>query len=339
MTTPDTPPDIRPDARPKRYPPPEFPPRQPARFARTPPAIFPPILGLLGLAVALRLMFGRLGWDQGAADLLAGIAVAIWVFATVAYLVKIMRRPAVVIEDLRVLPGRAGLATMTMGGMAAASLVAPHAVIPAQILLVLSLSGHFVIAGLLIRLLVSLAAPAREVNPTWHLSFVGVIVGAPAALTLGWADLASFLFWGTLPIAFVIWGMSAIQFSRTTPPAVLRPLLAIHLAPAALLATVAGLIGRPDIAAGFVSLGAAYGVLLLISSRWLCAAGVSPLWGSFTFPLAALATAMLVKGEGWHWAGFGLVAVGLVAIPAILWWVLKRWPGGKLAAVTNAAEA
>ena len=40
-------------ARPKRYPPPEFPPRRAKLFARTPPAIFPPILGLLGLAAAL----------------------------------------------------------------------------------------------------------------------------------------------------------------------------------------------------------------------------------------------------------------------------------------------
>ena len=38
-------------------------------------------------------------------------------------------------------------------------------------------------------------------------------------------------------------------------------------------------------------------------------------------------------------AGIGLTLGALGVIPAILWWVLKRWPGGKLAAVTNAAEA
>ena len=35
----------------------------------------------------------------------------------------------------------------------------------------------------------------------------------------------------------------------------------------------------------------------------------------------------------------GVTVLALGVIPAILWWVLKRWPGGKLAAVTNAAEA
>lgn len=333
------PPDNRPDARPKRYPPPEFPPRQPALFARTPPALFPPALGLLGLAIALRLALGRLGWDQALADLLAGVAVALWGFATIAWLGKVARRPGVVVEDLRVLPGRTGLAAMTMGGMAAATLIAPYAMTVAMVLLVLALAGHLVLAVLLIRLLATLPAPGREVNPTWHLSFVGFIVGAPAAMALGWGSLALILFWGTLPLALVIWGLSARQFSRVAPPAVLRPLLSIHIAPAALFATTAALLARPDIAAGFVSLAAAFALVLVLSGRWVTEAGVSPLWGAYTFPLSALATAMLIKGSGWQWAGFGLALVALGVIPAIMWWIWKRWPGGKLAAVTNAAEA
>ena len=48
---------------------------------------------------------------------------------------------------------------------------------------------------------------------------------------------------------------------------------------------------------------------------------------------------MLVAGGVWLWPGVALIAVGLGVIPAIAWWVLKRWPGGKLATVTNAAEA
>ncbi|WP_135449134.1 SLAC1 family transporter [Tabrizicola caldifontis] len=334
-----TPSDPRLDARPKRYPPPEFPPRQPALFARTPPALFPPALGLLGLAIALRMALGRLGWDQAPGDLLAGVAVALWGFATVAWLAKVARRPGVVVEDLRVLPGRAGLAAMTMGGMAAAALLAPHAAQIAKVLLVAALSGHLVLALLLIRLLVSLPPPGREVNPTWNLSFVGFIVAAPPALALGWADLAAVLFWGTLPVAVAIWVMSGLQFLRVTPPAVLRPLLAIHISPAALFATTAALMGMPDIAAGFVALAAAFAAVLVLSWRWLGETGISPLWGAFTFPLAALATAMLVKGGGWQWVGFGLVGGGLVAIPLILWWVWKLWPGGRLAAITNAAEA
>jgi tellurite resistance protein len=327
------------EPRPKLYPPPEFPPRRAKLFARTPPAIFPPLLGLLALAGALKLALGRLGWGTGPADLMIGAAVALWLFATCAVLVKLARRPGVVVEDLRVLPGRSGLAAMTMGGMATAGLIAPFLPFAAQGLILLALLGHAVLAGLLIRLLVSLPAPGREVNPTWHLSFVGFIVAAPPMVAVGLSGPAEVLFWVTLPVAVVIWGLSALQFLRQVPPAPLRPLLAIHAAPAALLATVAALVGKAEVAAGLLALGTAYAVLLVAAARWLVASGPSSLWGAFTFPLAALATAMLVKGGGWQTPGLVLVALGLGVIPAILWWVWKRWPGGKLATVTNAAEA
>lgn len=326
-------------ARPKRYPPPEFPPRRPKLFARTPPAVFPPILGLLGLAGAVRLMLGRFGLDAGPGDLLAGVAVALWAFAAVAYGAKVARRPGVVVEDLRALPGRSGLAAMTMGGMAAAGLVAGHGGTAASVLLALSLAGHAGLAVLLVRLLTSLPPEARAVNPTLHLSFVGFIVGAAPALALGWGWLAEGLFWVTLPVAVAIWALSLRQFAGAVPPAPLRPLLAIHLAPTALFATVAGLQGRPDLAGAFAGLGLVYAILLVAAGWWLLEAGITAMWGAFTFPLAALATALLVTGGVWLWPGVAVTVAALGGVPAILWWVLKRWPGGKLAAATNAAEA
>lgn len=327
------------EPRPKRYPPPEFPPRRAKLFAKTPPAVFPSILGLLGLVAALRLGLGRMGWDMGPADLAAGLVVALWAFAAVAYAGKIARRPGVVMEDLRVLPGRSGLAALTMGGMAGAGLMTSYSPSVASVLLVLSLACHAVLALALVRLLRSLPPESRAVNPTLHLSLVGFIVAAAPALALGWPVLAEALFWAVIPVAVAIWGLSLKQFAGAVPPAPLRPLLAIHLAPAALLALVAGLLGKPVLAALFLGLGTVYGLLLLTGGRWVTQSGLTPLWGAFTFPLAALASAMLVAGGGWLWPGLALTAAGLVVIPAIAWWVLKRWPGGRLAAVTNAAEA
>lgn len=327
------------EPRPKRYPQPDFPPRRAKLFARMPPAVFPSILGLLGLASALRLGLGRMGWDQGPGDLAAGLAVALWLFAALAYAVKLARRPGVVLEDLRVLPGRSGLATLTMGGMVAAGLVGAYSAPVGAVLLVLALASHALLALLLVRLLSGLAPEARAVNPTLHLSFVGFIVAAGPALAQGWPWLAETLFWPAIPVAVAIWGLSLRQFAGAVPPAPLRPLLAIHLAPTALLALVAGLLGRPVLASFFLGLGTVYAILLVAGGRWVTESGPSALWGAFTFPLAALASAMLVAGGAWLWPGLGLVAVGLGVIPAIAWWVLKRWPGGKLASVTNAAEA
>ncbi|HLQ19929.1 MAG TPA: tellurium resistance protein, partial [Tabrizicola sp.] len=223
--------------------------------------------------------------------------------------------------------------------MVAAGLVGVYSAAAGAVLLVMTLAGHMVLALLLVRLLSGLAPEARAVNPTLHLSFVGFIVAAGPALALGWAMLAEALFWAVIPVAVAIWALSLRQFAGAVPPAPLRPLLAIHLAPAALLALVAGLLGKAVLASVFLGLGSIYAILLLAGWRWVTESGPSALWGAFTFPLAALASAMLVAGGGWLWPGLALVAVGLGVIPAIAWWVLKRWPGGKLAAVTNAAEA
>ena len=331
-------PDQR-DARPKRFPVPEFPQRKVPPFGRMPPAVFPPILGLLGLAVAVRLALDRLGFDTGAGDRIAGGAVARWGFAAVGYAAKVMRRAGVVVDDLRTLPGRSGLAAMTAGGMVAATLLASYAPGLAKGLIVAALAGHAVLALLLIRLLLSLPSEARQVNPTLHLGFVGFIVAGPAAVAVGWSVLALVLFCLTLPVALGIWTLSAVQFAHSTPPPPLRPLLAIHVAPAALLGLVAGLLGMGGFALGLTLGGLALMGALVLSGRWLLCAGVTPMWGALTFPMAALATALMRLGGGWQTVGTGLTFVALGVIPAILWWVLSRWPGGKLAAVTNAAEA
>lgn len=327
------------EPRPKRYPAPEFPPRRPARFATTPPAIFPVLLGLCGLALALRAGLAHLGAPLALGDLAAGIALALWAFGGLAYAMKLARRPDVILEDLRVMPSRAGLAAGTMGGMASAMLLVPFSPQLAVTLLLGALLAHGVLAILTLRVMASLPEAAREVNPGWHMSFVGFIVAAPAAIALGQDGLARGLFWVTLPLALAIWSLSGRQLWQRIPPAPLRPMLAIHLAPAALFATVGTSLGLGGFA--MVILGAMMLILLALGFllRWIAATGFSPLWGAFTFPLSAAATALLMQDGMVAWAGLVVLAGALVVVPLIAWKVLKLWAGGQLAAKTNSAEA
>lgn len=325
--------------RPKMYPPPEFPPRRAKLFGRTPPVVFPVILGLLGLVLALRAGLAAAALPAGPADLLAGVAVALWVFAVVAYGAKLLRRPGAIMEDLRVLPARGGIAAATMGGMAVAAIVAPFAPTLGWTVLVVALVAHVSHAALLLVLLWRLPAEARVMNPTFHMTLVGPIVGGIAAAALGNPVLASLLFVATLPIAAVIWAISILRLRTDQPPAPLRPLLAIHLAPAAVLASVAGVIGQDRYELALLVFALIIAAGLLVKLRWIMAAGMSPLWGAFSFPLAALTGAMLGRGGAWAVPGLAMLAVSLATIPALVWLVLKDWPGGKLAARTNAAEA
>lgn len=323
--------------RPKLFPPPQFPPRRAALFARMPPAVFPSILGLLGLGLALRRGLVAFGFAAEPADLLLGVASVLWAFAAFAYLAKMARRAGVVAEDLRVLPGRNGLAAATMGGMAVAAALVPIAPQVAAALLVASLVAHLALTVTSSLMACRLPAASRPVDPGWHLSFVGFIVGGIAAVSLGWTSLATALLWTTIPLAVAIWAASALQFRHAVPPPPLRPLLAIHLSPAALFATVAALLGHDALATGFLALGGLLLLSLVASARWMTAAGFSPLWGAFTFPLAAYASALFANGQAA--AGLALLAAGAAVIPAIVWKTLTLWGAGSLAAKTNAAEA
>ncbi|MFN3577709.1 MAG: tellurium resistance protein [Tabrizicola sp.] len=325
--------------RPKLYPPPEFPPRRPLPFARTPPAIFPPILGLLGLAVVVRTGLARQGLSPQPADLAAGLVLPLWAFAACIYLAKLARRFSVILDDLKVMPSRAGLAAGTMGGMVAAGLLGQFAPRLGTALLLSMLALHAVLAILTLRTLAALPPEAREVNPGWHMTFVGFIVAAPPAVALGLPGLAQGLFYATLPVALGIWAVSLVQLARRIPPAPLRPMLAIHLAPASLLATTAGLLGQGPAATVLGWLVLLIALALLAALRWIAASGFSALWSAFTFPLTAAATALMLSGGWMGQIGHGLGLVALVAVPWIAWRVLKLWPGGQLAARTNAAEA
>ncbi len=337
MTQMSEPPRVRP--RPKAFPPPEFPPRKPKAFARLPPAVFPVLLGLLGLGLALRRGFDFLGLDGGAVEALLGAALGLFGFALIALAAKLARRPAVIWEDLRVLPGRAGYATASMAVMLAAAVIAPYAAGLAAVILYLGLGLHLALAAMWIRVWLGLAPEGRGVNPAWHLSFVGFIVGGVSAASLGLVGLAEAILWVTLPLACGIWGISALQLLRRVPPAPLRPLMAIHLAPAALFSLVASELGQVGLATGFAALAVVIFLALLAAGRWITVAGFSALWGSFTFPLVSFASALILLDGNWAVAGIGLLIAALGIVPMIAYRVLKLWANGKLAQLTNAAEA
>lgn len=299
-------------------------------------------MGLFGLGLAWRAAAESFGIERGISDMILGATVPVFLFALVAWFAKPLRRPAVVLEDLRVLPGRAGLAAGSLCLMLLAASLAPLAPALARGLAVLAFSVHVALVVLLIHVLRTGPREARVVTPVFHLSFVGFIIGGLAANALGFPQIARIILWAMLLPAGIIWGVSARQLARARPTAPLRPLLAIHLAPASLFAIVAHGAGLVDAAHAFLAVAAAIFTALVISARWLTAAGFSALWGAFTFPVAAFATALITVSQGqgaMALLGAGVLVAASLAIPVIAYRVLKLWAGGMLAVKTNAAEA
>ncbi len=322
----------------------QFQEQRPGLFRRTPPAVFPVIFGLFGLGLAWRRAVDLFPVSAALGDLILGATALLYLFALVAYLAKFMRRPGVLADDLKTLPGRAGLSGMTLGGMLFAAALIPFSIPAAKTVLWLSVALHTLIVLMVTRALLTGPAEARRVTPVWHLLFVGFIISPVSAVPLGYPRWSQGVLWATMAFAVFIWAMSAAQALKKPMPAPLRPTLAIHLSPAALLGTISYLLG-------YVALGYAFGILsililtaLVLSARWLTADGFSALWGAFTFPLAAFSTLMQImggKGEGEIFTtlgGIALVAASLL-IPYIAYRVMKLWATGKLAVKTNAAMA
>jgi len=112
----------------RRGPPPVFPLGRPAKggwFRRMPPAVFPGILGLFWLGLAWRKAAEVFALPSGLVDACLGAVTLLWVFAGLAYAAKVLRRPAVMAEDLQVLPGRDGMAALALSVPALALVLAP----------------------------------------------------------------------------------------------------------------------------------------------------------------------------------------------------------------------
>lgn len=331
--------------RPPIFPPPQFPPVKLRPFQRMPPAVFPAIMGLFGLGIALRRGADAIGYPVAIAEILLGAVSLLWIFATLGYVAKLSQRAGVIMEDLAILPGRAGLAAMSLGMSLLAVTLLPYSSSLATMAMFAGLAGHAVLALLIIAALLRGPAEGRHVTPVWHLNFVGFIISAVAAAPLGFTALATSILGATVIAAVIIWLVSLLQLIKRIPPAPLRPLLAIHLAPASLFGTVALLLGMPSVAMGFAIFGGVMLLAMVAAGRWITEAGFSALWGAFTFPLASYASLLLGLAGAmgaqsvWAWAGIVCLTAAIGIVPAIAIKVFQAWTKGSLAAKTNAATA
>jgi tellurite resistance protein len=306
----------------------------------TPPAIFAPILGLFGLGIVLRALAVPLGVEPlgQLAEALLGAVVLLHAFALLAYAGKVVRRPGALIQDLSTLPGKSGVAAGVAAIHLSAAALVPLAPALALGVTLTGLALQALLAGLIVRLMLTGPPEGRRISPVLHLVFVGHVLAPLALIPLGWTGLAQgLLVLGAFAAVPILLG-GARQAGATPPP--LRPTLAIHLAPASVIASGAALAGWPGVALALALVAAGIAGVLAVRLRWVLAAGFSPFWGALTFPLAAFAQAAL-RGLGTPglWLATGVAALACGVIPWIAWRILKDWPGGALARKTNAAVA
>ncbi len=186
------------------------PPGTPEGFARrVPPAIFSPILGLFGLGLAWRRAVAVLDLPAGIAEAILGAVALLFLVAFGAYLAKFVRRPSVLLADLRLLPGRLGISAMATCLYLLALTLVPYAPDTARLIFLAALCLHGAVIGLIIWVFLSGPVEQRRYSPAGHLYFVSPIVGAWVAVQAQYDYLALGLLVCTIAIAAMIWAWGA----------------------------------------------------------------------------------------------------------------------------------
>lgn len=316
---------------------------KPEFWRRTPPALFPSMMGFMGLGLAWRAAAGfeALSVNIWISYAILGLGSFLFMFILACYLSKISMRPSVILEELTPVPGRAGVSAMTLTILLFAAAMVPLSPTVARAALFLGLIGHSITA-ILILLVMARSEKGFVVSPAWHLSFVGFIVACLSAAPLGYLGLAQTILGTTVLIAALIYGVSLLQLSKSEMPPPLRPMLSIHLAPLSLFTSVAALLDKGLLAMVFATLAVGLAAVLFSRARYLTASGFSPLWGAFTFPVAALSVALFsIAPQATFFGWLALVPLVVVSIltPFVLVRVLMMWFTGALATKTGAALA
>lgn len=316
--------------------------RQPL-WRSTPPAIFPVILGLVGLSLAWRGLGQSFGLTAGFGDILLGVSTMILAFFALSYVAKLIARPAVLMEDLKSPPGRAGLSAISMSIIVLAAGLLPYGEL-ARYVWWFGIILHVVIVTFVVKAMAKSPPEGRSVTPFQLLPFVGLVTAPLAGVALGYGLLSQALTYISLVAAVVILFKLTTKFIRTRPPEPLRPTYAIILAPLSLFGIAFGMFG-PEIGFTVFYISAwAYAIALLVSTKWITKAGFTPMWGSFTFPLATFTNINIMamaKGYGLV-ATTGAIAGGLIATALIFfisYKALKMWAKRDLAKKTGAAAA
>ncbi|WP_228408769.1 TDT family transporter [Profundibacter amoris] len=313
-------------------------------WRQTPPAAFPVCLGFMSLALGwtnASHVMPEISEDIGHLLLAASTGYFIWFF--VFYLRKFMSRPKVVLEDMGSAPARAGIAAMAMSMMLLAAALLPFG-ISVPLVWWTGVILQIIASVVVLHAIWDEPPEKRHFSTFQYLTFVGPVVGPLAGVQLGYVWESELLIDAAL-VAYVIVTAGIILTIRRDPvPDKLRPSVMIFLAPLCLFALGYGVLGYDTAFTVFYWAGSivAFGLIFLLP--WMTRGGYTPVWGAFTFPIAAFLNVQVMavaKGHG-IWAEVGVYAGLVIGTPVVLYMVYRtvmEWVTGDLSRKSGAATA
>jgi len=309
----------------------------------TPPGIFPICLALLGLGLAWQGASVVLPVWRGFGDVLTALAAIIYLFFLANYLRKLAVRPRVLFEDAKVPPARAGVSTIAMAMLLLATVLLPFGQI-ALVIWWVGMLAQLGASGIGAWSIWRDPPQLRQFSTFQYLTFVGPTVGITTGVAMGYTAFSMVLTLASLVAYFVITAGLIRQLLRNRPPVPLRPSMTIFLAPVCLFTISFAMLGVDWAFEVFfwLSLGIAGGLTALVP--WMIKGGWSPIWSSFTFPLATFAQVLVlaqtrIGGDMVAGLLIACLVIATLVILVIAMRVLRMWASGDLAVKSGAAVA
>lgn len=311
-------------------------------YRRTPPALFPCLLGLIGFALMWRKLseFGAPLWAGEAAG---AIAMGLFGFTFACYIVKLILRPSVVLDDLKIGPARGAVSAGSVCLLLLSAILVPYDFRVAAVVWWFGVLMQVLYLICVLMTLKSVANMRATLTPVLLLPFVGMIVGAVAGPDLGYRTLSIAFLAISAPLYFWIATESLLNAKTRGVEPPNRAGFAILLAPPSVYAVASYYIWNDAVFFWFWLIALIAAVALVPFIPWMVRGGFKPSWGAFTFPLTAFTMAMMLGVQ----AGFPLsvvpmaigVALATLLVPYVVFKTFKAWGYGKLAEATKAAIA
>lgn len=280
-------------------------------LARLPVGLFGISVGLFGLLGAWRRAAAD-GWNS-AADIAAFLTwpvAGVWMLSLVLYAIKFMRYPQAVRDEFRH-PVQGSLQALLPLSLLLAVIQFNR---PGQgvwlALALLALAMHLVIAVRVVSILSTGRMPTNAVTPALYLPVVGgALVGGMTLATLGYPGWGAMLFGTGLSGWALLEARILSRLFEGPMPAALRPTIGVELAPPA-IATLSAAVIWPQLPADVLMIGLGVAIApfvgVMARYRWWSQVPFSVGFWSFSFPLAALASAIIeaLHRGGWpSWIG------------------------------------
>jgi tellurite resistance protein len=311
-----------------------------ARLEYLPVGLFGSVVGLTGLSIAWMEMQQRYGTPGWVWQMLAAIAVFVFVVVALGYAVKLMTAPSVALAEFHHPVAGNMFATFWISLVLLPIVVAPFDLLVAQILWVVGASGSMVFAWYVVNRWLNVRLQFEQVSPAWVLPVVGLLnlTLAVPVLWLPQAESRAFMLIGTALGLFFAVPLFTVIFVRLViepplPPP-LQPTLMLLVAPfavgtSAYIATT----GQVDLFAK-----ALYVLTLFVLSVVIGTLGRLPIrrpfkiaWWVVSFPLAACAIAALRLAQAEPGLATDGIAIALVALSSVvILWLLVRTVFGAL---------